>query len=189
MLGAECGNGSFTNINSDAKVEEIPTPYDSVLFSLNTKLNGTYIAYGYAGKANYAAQANADVLNTTMSKSVGLKRVAVKSQSQLYKNDSWDLVDRGGVEKSDEFLKTLDKKTLPDSLQKKTNEELKKVIAVKQQERTNIQKMIETTNTQRDAYIVAEKKKNAANVKEATLETEVEKIIKEQVKRNKMKIE
>jgi len=42
---------SFTNINQDAKIEEIPTPYDSILFSLNGKLNNTYIAYGYAGAA------------------------------------------------------------------------------------------------------------------------------------------
>jgi hypothetical protein len=36
-LGAECGNGNFTNINSNAHVEEIPTPYDSALFTLNSK--------------------------------------------------------------------------------------------------------------------------------------------------------
>ncbi len=41
-LNAECGTGSFTNINQDAKMEDIPTPYDSLLFTYNEKLNGTY---------------------------------------------------------------------------------------------------------------------------------------------------
>ncbi|MEO6541232.1 MAG: vWA domain-containing protein, partial [Ferruginibacter sp.] len=45
-LAGECGNGSFTNINQNAKQEEIPTPYDSLIYSYNEKLNGTYIAYG-----------------------------------------------------------------------------------------------------------------------------------------------
>lgn len=187
-LGAECGNGSFTNINSNAKLEEIPTPYDSVLFSLNDKLNNTYIAYGYAGAGKQAMQASMDQANYSVNKTAAAKRVGVKGNAKLYRNESWDLVDRGEVEKSDDFLKTLDKKTLPDSLRNKSTEELKQIITVKKQERSNIQKLIETTNTQREAYIANERKKNAAQVKEATLETEVEKIIKEQVKRNKMKI-
>jgi hypothetical protein len=82
----------------------------------------------------------------------------------------------------------LDKKTLPDSLQKKSTEELKKIIADKKRTRGDIQKQIETTNAQREAYIAAERKKNAAKASEATLETEVEKMIKEQAKRYNMKI-
>ncbi len=188
-LSAECGNGSFTNINSDAKIEDIPTPYDSILFSLNDKLNGTYIAYGYAGAGKLAAQASMDQANTQMSKSAGLKRAAVKGNKNLYKNESWDLVDRDGVGDSEEFLKQLDKKTLPDSLQKKSTAELKKIITEKKEERGAIQKEIETTNTQRDAYIAAERKKNATKNNEATLETEVERIIKVQAKRYNMIIQ
>jgi len=45
-LSAECGNGSFTNINQDAKIEDIPTPYDSTILALNDKLNGTYLTFG-----------------------------------------------------------------------------------------------------------------------------------------------
>ncbi|MBL0055398.1 MAG: VWA domain-containing protein [Chitinophagaceae bacterium] len=187
-LNAECGAGSFTNINSNARIEEIPTPYDSILFSLNDKLNGTYIAYGYAGAGKQLAQASMDMANTSMSKSAGLKRAAVKGNKNLYKNDSWDLVDRGDIEKTDEFLVKLDKKTLPDSLQMKSTEELKKVIAVKKQERGLIQRSIETANAQREAYIAAEKKKNAVKNNEATLETEVEKMIKVQAKRYNMRI-
>ena len=92
-LNAECGDGSFTNINQDAKIEEIPTPYDSALYTLNEKLNGTYISYGASGRMNYYMQADVDKLNTTMSKSAGIKRIAVKGNNKLYSNASWDAYD------------------------------------------------------------------------------------------------
>jgi hypothetical protein len=188
-LNSECGNGSFTVINQNEKIEEIPTPYDSILFSLNGQLNNTYIAYGSAGAKNYAMQAEVDQLNYSSSKTAAVKRVAVKGQAKLYKNESWDLVDRGDLNDSDEFLKKLDKKTLPDSLKNKSTEELKKVITVKKEQRGIVQKEIETVSKKREDYITVERKKNAEQNKTATLETEVEKIIKEQAKRFNMKIE
>ena len=186
-LSAECGNGSFTNINQDVKIEEIPTPYDSLLFSLNDKLNGTYSSYGFAGKVNYANQASADIMNAQMSKSAGLKRVAVKGKKNLYKNADWDLVD--AADGSKDFFTKLDKKTLPDSLQNKSRDEIEKIVNEKSKERNNVQKEIETINTQREIYIAAERKKNAVKNNAQTLETAVEKIIKEQAKRYKMNIQ
>ncbi|MGB4844027.1 MAG: hypothetical protein WBP16_06165 [Ferruginibacter sp.] len=188
-LSSECGNGSFTVINQNDRIEDIPTPYDSILFSLNDKLNNTYIAYGYAGGKNKAMQAEVDQLNYASNKSAAAKRVAVKGKDKLYKNESWDLVDRDGLADNEEFLKKLDKKTLPDSLQNKSTEELKKIIAVKKEQRGNVQKQIENVSKQREDYITAEKKKTAEQNKTANLETEVEKIIKEQAKRFNMKIE
>jgi hypothetical protein len=187
-LNAECGTGSFTNINQDAKIEDIPTPYDSTLFVLNTKLNGTYISYGYSGATKFAAQAEVDQKSYSSNKSAALKRVAVKGQISLYKNDSWDLVDAGGSGDSKEFIAKLDKKTLPDSLQKKSNEELKKIVDEKRAQRSIIQKEIEVTNNRREVYIAEARKKNAT-VNAPTLETEVEKIIKEQAKRYNMTIQ
>jgi hypothetical protein len=52
-----------------------------------------------------------------------------------------------------------------------------------------VQKEIETVSKKREDYITAERKKNAEQNKAATLETEVEKIIKEQAKRFNMKID
>jgi len=188
-LNSECGDGSFTNINQDAKIEEIPTPYDSILFSLNNKLNGTYISYGAGGESKFATQAYMDAANLSGSKDAAAKRVAVKGKANLYKNDSWDMVDRAALADSVGFLKTLDKKTLPDSLKNKSTEELKKIISEKKQQRGNIQKEIETVNAQRETYIAEEKRKNAGKIKEATLETEVERIIKIQAQRYNMKIQ
>ena len=189
-LGAECGNGSFSNINQDAKIEDIPTPYDSVLFSLNDKLNNTYIAYGYDGFSKQAKQVQVDQLNYATNKSAAIKRVTVKGKKELYKNESWDLVDAKEKE-GDAVLDKLDKKALPDSLKNKTKEELKALVNQKSAERSNVQNEITRLNAQRDAYIAAERVRNINNKNDAgtTLETEVEKTIKEQARRFNMKIE
>jgi hypothetical protein len=187
-LAGECGNGSFTSINQDAKIEEIPTPYDSMIYVMNDKLNGTYIAYGTNAAYFTANQSKQDMLNTTMSKSAGIKRIKAKSNGAVYQNNQWDLVDAkasGGAE----FLKKIDKAELSDSLKSKSLAEIEKIVDEKAKERTAIQKEIMILNTQRDAYITNEKKNAANKNSAATLETEVEKIIKEQAKRFNMLIQ
>jgi len=187
-LAGECGNGSFTNINQDAKMEEIPTPYDTMIYVMNTKLNNTYITYGYAGATYKAKQEKMDVANSSLSKTAGLKRIAAKGNSAAYYNATWDLVD--AAKDNDGIIDKLDIKTLPDSLQNKTRTQIKAFVNEKSKERGDIQQQIATLNTQRENYINAEKVKKANGTNNvATLETEVEKIIKEQVKRFNMRIE
>jgi hypothetical protein len=186
-LGAECGNGSYTFIDPNAAFKEIETPYDSELFLLNNKLNGTYLTYGHAGAVGYESQANADKLNYKMSKSVAAKRVAVKGYSNLYSNQNWDMVDAYRVDSAN-FFKKLDTQTLPDSLKNKNTEEIKKVVAIKTAEREAIQKEIIALSAKRDGYISSERARLATDNTQ-TLESEIEKIIKKQVKRFNMFIE
>ena len=187
-LAGECGNGSYTNINQNAKEEEIPTPYDSMLYVMNGKLNNTYIAYGDAGILGYAKQGSMDAANSSMSKSAGLKRIAVKGRKDLYRNDNWDLVDRYSID-SVAVLKMV-KEELPDSLRNKSKDEIKKFIGEKSKQRALIQQQIVDLNNKREAFINIEKARNLADKNNApTLETEVEKIIKEQAKRFNMLIE
>ena len=188
-LAGECGNGSYTNINQNAREIDIPTPYDSLIYSLNNQLNNTYIAYGYGGGGKKAKQEQMDAANAAMSKEAALKRIKAKSSGKVYNNAQWDLVDAKDRD-GDGVLDKIDKKELPDSLRNKTTEELKAIVNEKSRARGNIQKEIVTLNTQRDAYIAAEKAKKATNASNAaTLETEVEKIIKDQVKRYNMIIQ
>jgi von Willebrand factor type A domain len=187
-LAGECGNGSYSNINQNAREEEIPTPYDSMIYSLNGRLNGTYVSYGYYGADKKAKQEQMDVANSTMSKSAGIKRIKAKSAGAVYNNAQWDLVDAKDRD-GEAFLDKIDKNELPDSLKNKSKEEIKKIVDKKSKERSSIQKEITTLNTQRDSYIAAEKAKRVnANQNGVTLESEVEKIIREQVKRYKMKV-
>jgi hypothetical protein len=186
-LAGECGNGNFTCINQNAKIPDIPTPYDSTLISLNYKLNGTYIGYGSMGAANFAKQAEVDKMNASAGATVAAKRTAVKGKSELYYNGSWDVVDAARNNK--DFVEKVDLKSLPDSLQNKSRAELKQFVAVKQEERSQVQKEIATTNTLREKYIAEERAKATTNNNAATLETEVEKIIKVQAKRYNMIIQ
>lgn len=186
LLG-ECGNGNFTNINSDAKPEDIPTPYDSTLIVLNTKLNGTYIYYGYEGRSKKELQGAMDVENAKVNTYTVVNRTAAKANSKAYSNSTWDLVDAS--KKDDKFLDQVDFKTLPDSLQKKNKNEVKQIIAAKTEERSLIQKQILSINAEREKFINEERKRRAASNNTPTLETEIEKIIREQALRYNMKIE
>ena len=185
-LAGECGNGSFSNINQDHKIEDIATPYDDEIFKLNEKLNGTYITYGARGQEFYSKQEQMDVANAAMSKKAAIKRAETKSNSKVYNNAGWDLVDRAADNEAE--IEKIDKKTLPDSLQNKTTAQLKVIVSEKKKERAAIQTKIISLNQQRQKYINDQKNKGGAATV-STLETEVERIISEQVKRFKMKVE
>jgi hypothetical protein len=187
LLG-ECGNGSFTNINSDAKPEDIPTPYDSALITLNTKLNGTYIYYGANGRGKKELQGAMDMNNASINGYAAANRVVSKASPKMYKNSNWDLVDAKDEDKA--IVEKLDRKTLPDSLKNKSNKQLEAIIDQKANERADIQKEIQEISRKRDVYISEEKiKRTKNNNKTQTLESEVEKMIKEQAQRFNMKIE
>lgn len=186
-LVGECGNGSFSNINQDYKIEDIATAYDDEIFKLNEKLNSTYISYGARGQELYEKQQKMDMENSAMSKKAAIKRAETKSNSRVYNNATWDLVDRVG--ESEAEIEKIDKKTLPDSLQNKTTAQLKLIVAQKKNERAAIQTKIIELNKQRQQYINDQKNKTGNGTTVTTLETEVERIIKDQVKRFKMKVE
>ena len=79
----------------------------------------------------------------------------------------WDAVD--AAENDHKFIDKLDTRTLPDSLQNKNKEELKKIITEKKNKRTAIQKEIGKLSAQRESYIAAEKIKKVSNSQAATL--------------------
>ena len=177
---SECGTGSFTNINQDAKMEDIPTPYDSLLITYNTKLNSTYVGYGQLGAEKKQQQEAMDVANYKVNQSAGLKRVAVKGQGNLYRNSSWDLVDAADEDSS--FISKVEMKSLPTALQNKSRADLRTYLTTKKTERSAIQKKIAELNNSRETFLVAERARLAGKTKDATLETEIEKIIREQVR-------
>lgn len=183
-LGDKCGNGSYTYINHNLKLEDVPTPYDSVLLVLNDQLNGTYIPYGRRGAKAYEQQAEVDKLNFGISRKVAVRRVMVKSQSRLYHNGDWDLVD--AVQKDSNVLSRIDRSTLPDSLQRITPNQLKQVVHSKKALRAQIRQDISIIQQKREDFLDAEEEKVSSLQQFATLETEIEKIIQHQVQRFEM---
>jgi hypothetical protein len=186
-LGSECGTGSYTNINQNAQVIDIPTPYDTILFQLNIRLNGTYIGYGQSGRANASKQEEVDQLNYSNNKAAAAQRVAVKSKKQLYNNSSWDLVDASNDDAS--AVDKVDLNTLPDNLKGKSRNEIKQIVTAKSKERTAIQKEISEVSVKREAFIKAEKARQSTKANEQTLESEIEKIIRQQAKKYNLTIQ
>jgi hypothetical protein len=186
-LGSECGTGSFTNINQNAEMVDIPTPYDTILFQLNIQLNGTYIGYGKTGKAAMSKQEEVDKLNYSMNKSAAAQRVAVKGKKQLYNNSTWDLVDASQADP--EIVEKVDLSSLPESLKSKSRAEIKQVVITKSNERTAIQKQIATVSAKREAWLTSEKARQSTRTNEQTLESEIEKIIRQQAKKYNLVIQ
>ncbi len=155
--GADAGKGKYFNINSDEQVLFISTPYDDRIAACNERLNKTYISYGAAGTAKQRNQVAQDANAQKMSSSNYAERVVSKSKS-VYKNDSWDLVDK--TKNDSKALSSIKKEELPKELQNKSTEELNALIAQKSKEREAIQKEIDILAKQRQAYIDAETKKS-----------------------------
>jgi hypothetical protein len=192
-LGAECGNGSFTNIDQDAIQEDIPTPYDSMLMVMNMKLNNTYISYS-AGKRS-ASQGKIDSMYYSMNRSAAVKRFEVKTNAALYRNSSWDVVDLYNVDtlpvqstnNANHIMKyNIVRSSLPDSLKNKTPEELKNIVRVMNAERDEARKEISRLVRQREDFLTEERKNKNDDI--STLETAVEKTIRGQVTRFNMVI-
>ena len=105
----------------------------------------------------------------------------------MYNNAAWDLIDANDKGKLDEAI--ADKNALPDSLKNKSKDEIKVIVEEKGRQRASVNQKINELTAKRELFIIEERKKIAATKQQNTLETEVEKIIKEQAKRYKMKIE
>jgi hypothetical protein len=178
-LGAECGRGSYSNINSNAKLEEISTPYDSALYTLNDRLNGTMIGYSIQGNYKLVDVASVDKMNSSFNKSAAAKRMEVKANKKLYRNDSWEMVD--AYETDSTVITRMEKSTLPDSLKNASAAQLKVALQRKLAERDSIRNEIAQLSINRNNWLNEERKKRTQQNQESTLETEMEKILKQQV--------
>jgi hypothetical protein len=187
-LGAECGNGSFTNIDQNAEPLSIPTPYDTAIITLKEKLNETYIVYGAEGKAHYRSRMQLDsnaVYDLNDPTKISKYSIST-SNSRFYNNSQWDLID--ALEKNPGIIDTLDMATLDDTLKTKSRKELRKIVETGAAEKKRIQNKIAELAIKQEKFIKAEKEKLKSD-EPRTLESEIERIIRLQVKRVNMKIE
>ncbi|MGE7775419.1 hypothetical protein ACQKLP_11885 [Chitinophaga sp. NPDC101104] len=159
--GADKGKGKYFFIDSDEKVTYIETPYDAQIDACNEKLNDTYIAYGSVGRAKKSNQAQQDYNAKSISAANSAER-AVSKAKEVYKNESWDLVERS--KKDHAVLSKISKGDLPQELQGKSEAEIRQVIAAKGQARDSIQKTIAVLGKKRQEFIEAKRK--TANVKD-----------------------
>lgn len=155
--GAEKGQGKYFNIDSDEKVRYIVTPYDDKIYKCNERLNATYIGYGSQGSEKKEMQMAQDKNAESVSSSNYAERAVSKSKA-VYKNDSWDLVDK--VKDDKKALEKIKKEELPKELQGKSTEEIKGIVEVKTKEREAVQKEMADLARKRQEFIDAESKKS-----------------------------
>lgn len=154
--GAEKGKGEYFFIDQNQKIRYIPTPYDVRIDDCNTRLNATYIYYGYEGSILKERQEMQDKEAESISYENKANRAEAKSKGN-YSNANWDLID--AVNQDQIKLEDLDKSTLPEKYKTMSNKELTKEIERLNKERSEIQKEIMALSVERENFIEAELKK------------------------------
>ncbi|MES2557352.1 MAG: VWA domain-containing protein [Bacteroidota bacterium] len=154
---ADKGSGKFFNINADEQIAYIETPYDSQIWKCNERMNGTYVQYGKIGEQKKQNQVLQDANASSVSYAAATERTVSKSKG-VYKNESWDLVDK--VKEDKNALKTIQKEELPAQLQGKSAKDIEKYVSQKTKERKEIQQKIGALNIKRQEYIEKEQRKN-----------------------------
>ena len=176
-LNGECGSGTYSNINQNEKGEDIRTPQDSIIYALNSKLNGSYVTYNAVGNGKMALQKSMDDANENVSFSVGVKRASVKANKGAYRNTGWDLVDAYNADST--VITKLDRNYLPAEVKDKSTKEIKQYVEQKSAERSAIQKQINSYVLEREKYVAKERAENAKTTGQ-TLENTIQTLIKTQ---------
>ncbi|REG91172.1 vWA domain-containing protein [Flavobacterium aquicola] len=154
--GADYGKGKYFNIDSNQSIQYVSTPYDDQISKCNVKINSTYIGYGSKGSAKKINQEVQDKNAQGVSSANYAERAVSKSKA-VYKNESWDLVDR--VKQDPKAIAKIKKEELPAELQNKSEAEVQEIITQKTKEREAIQKEIGELGKKRQQYIDTEAKK------------------------------
>lgn len=154
--GADRGKGKYFNIDSDKAVQYIATPYDEEITKCDEKMNKTYINYGSKGAEKKMNQVMQDQNAKKVSAANYTNRAVSKSKA-VYKNESWDLVDK--TKQDPEAISKMKKEELPAEFKDKSEAEIKAIITEKTKEREAIQKEISVLAKKRQEYINTEAKK------------------------------
>jgi hypothetical protein len=162
---ATMAGGRFASIDHDRGTVAIATPQDKELAALSVKLNTTYLAYGHEGKDKASNQVAQDANALRASPQAAAAR-GVSKATALYRNDSWDLVDR--CQRDAQFdVKKLPVDQLPESMKKMTPEQREKHVKEMLARREGLQKQINELNARRTAYVNEQMKKNPSQADKA----------------------
>jgi len=198
---AHLSEGSFLAMPHYDSAVAIKTPYDKELAELNRELNGTALDYGEvqaqeapAEKLESAvaaedAEDEAKVADRAayLSKSgrVDPKAPATTAGAALFSDDgsadAYNLLDSLGDKEVD--ITKLEKKYLPEALRKLSDDDLKAHIEKQRAEQVKIQNQMKELTAKRDAFIVKERARLAAEGMADSFDEEVSKVVKEQAER------
>lgn len=181
--GAELADGEYMNINQDAKVVHIETPFDKEILEWNNKLNDTYISFGSVGVSRKEMQMEQDMNAASYGDANNVERAVSKSK-KAYRNDDWDLVD--AVAKDEKILEKADKEDLPEEMKNMNKKEKKEYVEQKAAERTEIQTKINELNKKRQEFIAEKQKEDGDTL---TLDKVMLKTVRKQAESKNYKFE
>jgi hypothetical protein len=154
---AKLARGRFASIDHNRGTVAIATPMDKELEQLSSQLNSTYIVYGKEGKEKAKNQLAQDANALQQGAPVAAAR-GVSKASGLYRNDSWDLVDR--LKNDPKFdVKKVPTEELCDELKNMKPEVREKYVKEMLARRETLQKQINELNVRRSEYLNQEMKK------------------------------
>jgi hypothetical protein len=185
---ARLADGQYMEISADGGAIVMNTPFDEPLAALNTKLNGTYLAYGALAAesaANQVAQDQNSLGVVNGGYAVIADRAAAKA-SPAYSNARWDLVD--AAKQTNFNLGDIKEDQLPEELRQLAPEERMKYIETKATERAEIQKQIQELAAKRQAFVQEEVKKQGL-ASDKALDAAVTRSIREQAQKKGFELE
>jgi len=188
----KCG-GRFMNIdmNKAGLQVVVKTEFDADILKLNEQLNGTYVAYGKEGKdrKENQAQQDANAAKAPSAPGVGgaapvplaaLERASSKAGA-LYKNSTWDLVDRLKNDKDFDITKVKEE-DLCDEMKKLKPEERVAYVKRKAEERADLQKKIGELAAKRQKKVDEEAAKQPRSDSDKALDEAVKGVVRDQAK-------
>jgi hypothetical protein len=182
--GALLADGKYMVIDHNRAVVHFEAPQDKEIARLSAALNKTYLAYGTAGRTAAARQAAQDANAAALAPQGAVFYRALAKSSPQYRNEAWDLVDAAQDAKFN--LADLKTEDLPAEMQKLDLEQRKALIETKTRERADLQASIHRLNAERETYLAARRKEQAAT---NTLDSVVIATVREQARRQQYRFE
>ena len=177
--GARLAGGKALSIDHNMKVAHVVAPQDDEIQRLGMKLNETYVPFGAHGATGSARQAAQDA-NADSAKQGSLLQRSVAKSSGSYYNAGWDLVDatqREGVK-----LEAVEEGHLPPAMRTMNVAERRAHVKKLASKRARLQKKIRKLNSEREAYVNAERAK-AGDAVASTLDTAMLDLVRDAAKK------
>lgn len=182
--GAQLADGRYMVIDQNRAVVHFEAPQDREISRLGVELNKTYLAYGAAGRLSAERQSAQDANALALAPSGAAYNRALTKASTQYRNETWDLVD--ALKSDSKKLAELKKEELPAEMQKMNEGERKAYVDTKAKERMELQTRIQALNAERNKYVAARMKQQAAT---NTLDTVMITTVREQAARRNYRFE
>ncbi|MBA4190049.1 MAG: hypothetical protein C0467_18855 [Planctomycetaceae bacterium] len=183
----KCG-GKHMDIDMNKAVKQVvvKTEFDDQIVKLGEELNKTYVAYGAAGKDRQQNQLEQDknaAKAAPAAPGAGAVAAIARAESKagaLYKNSTWDLVDKMKEKGFD--IKSVKEEELCDDLKKLKPEERLAFLKKKAEERAELQKKITDLSALRQKKVDEELAKKPKTDTEKALDEAVKGLIRDQAK-------